>query len=106
MVNQLHKKWSIYFNNGAHALIEHNDGIGRQFCEDDIDDILRQRARTRDVEGAKTSTWLNKQGLVVSKLKCRRRSRPRRPFILAKGHSRFCYYNASNEPVIRDDRGV
>jgi len=54
---------------GAYALIEDDDDIGRQFCEDDIDNILRQRTRTRVVEGAKTSTWLNKQGLVVSKSK-------------------------------------
>lgn len=54
---------------GAYALIEDDDDIGRQFCEDDIDNILKQRTRTRVVEGAKTSAWLNKQGLVVSKSK-------------------------------------
>eukprot|EP00590_Aulacoseira_subarctica_P011381 CAMPEP_0172416212 /NCGR_PEP_ID=MMETSP1064-20121228/2687_1 /TAXON_ID=202472 /ORGANISM="Aulacoseira subarctica , Strain CCAP 1002/5" /LENGTH=183 /DNA_ID=CAMNT_0013153713 /DNA_START=255 /DNA_END=808 /DNA_ORIENTATION=- len=45
-----------------------DNGIGRRLCEDDTDDILSQRTRTRVVKGAKTSTWLNKQGLVVSKL--------------------------------------
>lgn len=55
---------------GAYALLDDdNDQITREFCADDIESILAKRTRTRVVEGAKTSTWLNKQGLVVSKSK-------------------------------------
>jgi hypothetical protein len=55
---------------GAYALLEdENDEVTKQFCADDIDAILAKRTRTRVVEGAKTASWLNKQGLVVSKSK-------------------------------------
>ncbi|KAG7355569.1 SNF2/helicase domain containing protein [Nitzschia inconspicua] len=55
---------------GAYALLEDdNDEIVKQFCADDIDSILAKRTRTRVVEGAKTASWLNKQGMVVSKSK-------------------------------------
>jgi chromodomain-helicase-DNA-binding protein 7 len=55
---------------GAYALIEdENDEITKAFCADDIDSILAKRTRTRVVEGAKTASWLNKQGMVVSKSK-------------------------------------
>ena len=48
---------------GAYALLtENDDEAGRAFCEDDIDSILLKRTRTRVVEGAKTSGWLNKSG--------------------------------------------
>lgn len=55
---------------GAYALLEDdNDEVTRQFCADDIDSILAKRTRTRVVEGAKTASWLSKQGMVVSKTK-------------------------------------
>ena len=55
---------------GAYALIEdENDEITKAFCADDIDSILAKRTRTRVVEGTKTASWLNKQGMVVSKSK-------------------------------------
>lgn len=55
---------------GAYALLEDdNDAVTQEFCADDIDAILAKRTRTRVVEGAKTSTWLSKQGMVVSKSK-------------------------------------
>lgn len=53
-----------------YALIEdENDEEGEAFCADDIDNILEKRTRTRVVEGTKTASWLNKQGMVVSKSK-------------------------------------
>jgi len=55
---------------GAYALLEdENDDITKEFCADDIESILAKRTRTRVVEGAKTASWLNKQGMVVSKSK-------------------------------------
>jgi len=55
---------------GAYALLEDdNDQITKQFCADDIESILAKRTRTRVVEGTKTSSWLNKQGMMVSKSK-------------------------------------
>ena len=55
---------------GAYALLEDdNDTVTKEFCADDIDSILAKRTRTRVVEGAKTASWLNKQGMVVSKSK-------------------------------------
>lgn len=55
---------------GAYALLEDdNDEITKEFCADDIESILAKRTRTRVVEGAKTASWLNKQGMVVSKSK-------------------------------------
>lgn len=55
---------------GAYALLDDdNDEITREFCADDIESILAKRTRTRVVEGTKTASWLNKQGLVVSKSK-------------------------------------
>lgn len=55
---------------GAYALLEdENDEITNEFCADDIESILAKRTRTRVVEGAKTASWLNKQGMVVSKSK-------------------------------------
>lgn len=51
---------------GAYALLEdENDEITREFCADDIENILAKRTRTRVVEGTKTANWLNKQGLVT-----------------------------------------
>jgi hypothetical protein len=55
---------------GAYALLEDdNDEVTKQFCADDIDSILAKRTRTRVVEGTKSASWLNKQGMVVSKSK-------------------------------------
>ena len=55
---------------GAYALLDdEHDDVTQEFCTDDIDAILRKRTRTRVVEGAKTSSWLNKAGMVVSKSK-------------------------------------
>jgi Bromodomain len=55
---------------GAYALLDDdNDEETRQFCADDIDSILAKRTRTRIVEGTKSASWLNKQGMVVSKSK-------------------------------------
>lgn len=51
---------------GAYALLEDdNDEITKSFCADDIESILAKRTRTRIVEGAKTASWLNKQGMVT-----------------------------------------
>jgi hypothetical protein len=51
---------------GAYALLgEDNDEITQSFCSDDIESILTNRTRTRIVEGAKTASWLNKQGVVT-----------------------------------------
>ena len=55
---------------GAYALLDDdNDEVTKQFCADDIDSILAKRTRTRVVEGTKSASWLNKQGMVVSKSK-------------------------------------
>ena len=62
------KEMEQLLKRGAYALLEDdNDEITQQFCSDDIDAILAKRTRTRVVEGAKTASWLNKQGMVVSK---------------------------------------
>lgn len=64
------KEMEQLLKKGAYALLEdENDEITNQFCADDIDSILAKRTRTRVVEGAKTASWLNKQGMVVSKSK-------------------------------------
>ena len=64
------KEMEQLLKRGAYALLEdENDEKTKQFCADDIDTILAKRARTRVVEGPKTSTWLNKSGLQVSKSK-------------------------------------
>ena len=55
---------------GAYALLDdENDEITKEFCADDIESILAKRTRTRVVEGAKTASWLNKQGMAISKSK-------------------------------------
>ena len=55
---------------GAYALLgDDNDEVTQNFVSDDIDSILAKRTRTRVVEGAKTASWLNKQGMVVSRSK-------------------------------------
>lgn len=62
------KEMEQLLKKGAYALLEdENDEIGKEFCADDIDSILAKRTRTRVVEGAKTASWLNKAGMVVSK---------------------------------------
>ena len=64
------KEMEQLLKKGAYALLEDdNDEITQQFCADDIDSILAKRTRTRVVEGTKTASWLNKQGMVVSKSK-------------------------------------
>lgn len=64
------KEMEQLLKKGAYALLEDdNDEITQQFCADDIESILAKRTRTRVVEGAKTASWLNKQGMVVSKSK-------------------------------------
>lgn len=62
------KEMEQLLKKGAYALIEdENDEIGKEFCADDIDSILAKRTRTRVVEGAKSASWLNKAGMIVSK---------------------------------------
>jgi hypothetical protein len=64
------KEMEQLLKRGAYALLEdENDEETRQFCADDIDTILAKRSRTRVVEGPKTSSWLNKSGMTVSKSK-------------------------------------
>jgi len=64
------KEMEQLLKKGAYALLEdENDEVTKQFCADDIDAILAKRTRTRVVEGTKTASWLNKQGMVVSKSK-------------------------------------
>ena len=60
------KEMEQLLKKGAYALLEDdNDEMTKEFCADDIESILAKRTRTRVVEGAKTATWLNKQGLVT-----------------------------------------
>ena len=64
------KEMEQLLKRGAYALLEdENDEETKQFCADDIDTILAKRSRTRVVEGPKTSSWLNKSGMTVSKTK-------------------------------------
>jgi len=64
------KQMEQLLKKGAYALLEdENDEITKDFCADDIESILAKRTRTRVVGGAKTASWLNKQGMVVSKSK-------------------------------------
>jgi hypothetical protein len=64
------KEMEQLLKKGAYALLDdENDEITREFCADDIESILAKRTRTRVVEGAKTATWLNKKGMMVSKTK-------------------------------------
>lgn len=64
------KEMEQLLKRGAYALLEdEDDNITNEFCADDIDAILAKRTRTRVVEGAKTASWLNKQGMIVTKSK-------------------------------------
>jgi hypothetical protein len=64
------KEMEQLLKKGAYALLDdENDEITKEFCADDIESILAKRTRTRVVEGAKTATWLNKKGMMVSKTK-------------------------------------
>jgi hypothetical protein len=64
------KEMEQLLKKGAYALLaDDNDEVTKAFCADDIDSILAKRTRTRVVEGTKTASWLNKQGMVVSKSK-------------------------------------
>jgi len=59
------KEMEKLLKKGAYALLgDENDEITNSFCTDDIESILAKRTRTRVVEGAKTASWLNKQGMV------------------------------------------
>ena len=60
------KEMEQLLKKGAYALLgDDNDEITKSFCADDIESILAKRTRTRVVEGTKTASWLNKQGLVT-----------------------------------------
>jgi Bromodomain len=64
------KEMEQLLKKGAYALLDDdNDEVTQQFCADDIENILAKRTRTRVVEGTKTATWLNKQGISISKTK-------------------------------------
>jgi len=64
------KEMEQLLKKGAYALLEdENDEIGKEFCADDIESILAKRTRTRVVEGTKTASWLNKQGMNITKSK-------------------------------------
>ncbi|GMH68487.1 hypothetical protein TrRE_jg12733, partial [Triparma retinervis] len=55
---------------GAYAMMSGGDGdddATKSFEKDDIDTILSRRTRTRVVEGAKNSSWLNKTGHAVNR---------------------------------------
>ena len=59
------KEMEQLLKKGAYALIEDDDEITQNFVTDDIESILKKRTRTRVVEGTKTASWLNKQGMVT-----------------------------------------
>jgi len=63
------KELEMLLKKGAYALMEDDDNNDEEFVKDDIDSILAKRTRTRIVEGAKTSSWLNKSGHKVTKSK-------------------------------------
>jgi hypothetical protein len=50
---------------GAYALLDEDDTAQEEFVAADIESILKKRTRTRVVEGTKTASWLNKQGMVT-----------------------------------------
>ena len=59
------KEMEHLLKKGAYALMgDENDEQMKEFCTDDIENILKKRTRTRVVEGTKTASWLNKQGMV------------------------------------------
>jgi hypothetical protein len=65
-----HEEMEQLLKRGAYALLDdEHDQVTQEFCTDDIDAILRKRTRTRVVEGAKTASWLNKSGMMVTKSK-------------------------------------
>ncbi len=59
------KEMEQLLKKGAYALLEDDDETANDFVTDDIESILKKRTRTRVVEGAKTASWLNKQGMVT-----------------------------------------
>lgn len=63
------KEMEQLLKRGAYALLDDDDDDANDFVADDIDAILKKRTRTRVVEGAKTSSWLNKAGMMVTKSK-------------------------------------
>ena len=58
------KEMEQLLKKGAYALLEDDDDA-QNFVTDDIESILKKRTRTRVVEGTKTASWLNKQGMVT-----------------------------------------
>lgn len=63
------KEMEHLLKKGAYALLEDDEDVINEFVAEDIDSILAKRTRTRVVEGAKTASWLNKQGMMVTKSK-------------------------------------
>ncbi len=59
------KEMEHLLKKGAYALLEDDDEVAENFVADDIESILKKRTRTRVVEGTKTASWLNKQGMVT-----------------------------------------
>lgn len=59
------KEMEQLLRKGAYALLEDDDEMAEEFAADDIENILKKRTRTRIVEGTKTASWLNKQGMVT-----------------------------------------
>lgn len=59
------KEMEQLLKKGAYALLEDDDETAQDFVTDDIESILKKRTRTRVVEGTKTASWLNKQGMVT-----------------------------------------
>ncbi len=59
------KEMEQLLKKGAYALLDEDDDNANDFVADDIENILKKRTRTRVVEGTKTASWLNKQGMVT-----------------------------------------
>lgn len=56
------KEMEALLRQGAYAvLLEDDEGAVNEFCEQDIDSLLDQRAHVRVVEGQQTESWLNKR---------------------------------------------
>jgi hypothetical protein len=59
------KEMEQLLKKGAYALLDDDDVEAQEFVRDDIESILKKRTRTRVIEGTKTASWLNKQGMVT-----------------------------------------
>ena len=56
------KEMETLLRQGAYAVLLDEDADAvKEFCEQDIDSILDQRAHVRVVEGQQTESWLNKK---------------------------------------------